>query len=122
MPEIIPNLHPLFVHFPIVLISVSALFHIAAVATQGKSCASYCAILAHATLWLGALAALPTAWYGGELVYRHGLGVLSLPVAGSGQMHVHKHGSMMEGGEHVHDNVMHSEDDHYEHSHDKQAH
>ena len=28
MPEIIPNLHPLLVHFPIALISVSAFFHL----------------------------------------------------------------------------------------------
>lgn len=33
MPEIIPNLHPLLVHFPIVLVSVSVFFHVAALPT-----------------------------------------------------------------------------------------
>lgn len=64
MPEIIPNLHPMFVHFPIALISVSAFFHVTALAVRGKPCATHCAILAHTTLWLGALAVLPTVFFG----------------------------------------------------------
>ena len=64
MPEIIPNLHPMLVHFPIALISVSAFFYVVAIATQGKACAAHCAILAHTTLWLGALAVLPTVFFG----------------------------------------------------------
>jgi len=65
MPEIIPNLHPLLVHFPIALVSVSAFFHVASIVTRSKpACATYCAVLAHTTLWLGALAALPTAFFG----------------------------------------------------------
>jgi len=172
MPEIIPNLHPLFVHFPIVLISVSALFYVVAIVMRDKPSGTHCAIIAHTTLWLGALAALPTvffgwqafntvnhdeaghvamlahrvwalgtlavlvvlagwdtwrnkvdaipvwwfagamigawgmvattAWRGGELVYRHGLGVMSLPVAESSQPHGHEYDSTMEGGEHAH--------------------
>lgn len=170
MIEIIPNLHPLFVHFPIALLSVSAFFHVAAKAMRGKRrFASPCAVLAHTTLWLGALFALPTvilgwqafnsvkhdeaghiamsahlawamptflllaliagwdawrnkvdappsgmfiaavlaawimvgitAWHGGELVYRHGLGVMSLPAAEDAEEHEHDHGT---GHEHTH--------------------
>jgi uncharacterized membrane protein len=65
MIEVIPNFHPLFVHFPIALISVSAFFHLAArLLSNQPRYASPCAVLAHATLWLGALAALPTALLG----------------------------------------------------------
>lgn len=192
MPEIIPNLHPVMVHFPIALIAVSALFHVAAIATRGKACATHCAILAHTTLWLGALAAVPTAlfgwlafnsvnhdeaghiamlahrtwalatlavlvvlagwdawrskvdavpawwfagavigawgmvattaWHGGELVYRHGLGVLSLPAAESGQGYGHAHGAAMDAEEHPPAAAMHPDDDAHEHSHDGHAH
>ena len=38
-----------------------------------------------------------TGWHGGELVYRHGLGVMSLPVAeGEGHDHVHADGEIHE--------------------------
>jgi uncharacterized membrane protein len=159
MPEIIPNLHPVPVHFPIALISVVAFFHLAAIAARNKTCATPCAILAHATLWLGTLAAVPTvflgwqtfnsvnhdaaghaamrvhrawalgtlllllvlaawdawrskvdaiprgwfagavlgawgmvavtAWHGGELVYRHGVGVMAVPPVDHGHEHCH---------------------------------
>ncbi len=169
MPEIIPNLHPLFVHFPIALLSVSAFLHLATKAMQGKPYYAHpCAILAHTTLWLAALTALPavlfgwqafnsvnhddaghtvmlthrawalatfaviavvaawdvwrnkvdiapkwsfslavlvawvmlsiTAWHGGELVYRHGLGVMSLPAAAED---LHPHGATSEPHEHA---------------------
>ncbi|MBD3609258.1 MAG: DUF2231 domain-containing protein, partial [Gammaproteobacteria bacterium] len=38
-----------------------------------------------------------TGWYGGELVYRHGLGVMSLP-----SMDDHDHGAHGDGGDHNH--------------------
>ena len=181
LPEIIPNLHPLFVHFPIALVSLSALFHVAAAALRGKPCATHCAILAHTTLWLGALAALPTvffgwqafnsvshdeashaamlvhrawalvaltvllvlavwdiwrnkvdtkpalwfvalvigawglvattAWHGGELVYRHGLGVMSLPEPESEHGHAHSPSEAEVMGASAHDHE-HTDSDH----------
>lgn len=47
MPEIVPNLHPLMVHFPIALVTVSAFFHIVAIATRGKPFSRKFSILAH---------------------------------------------------------------------------
>lgn len=162
MSEVIPNWHPLLVHFPVALISVSAFFHLATLAIWGRhKSAVHCAVLAHATLWMGALAAVlaamlgwlafstvdhdeaghaamqihrawalgtlavlmilagwdfwhrkieekpewwfagmvvaawalvaTTAWYGGELVYRHGLGVMATSITASEAGHQHHH-------------------------------
>ena len=185
MPEIIPNLHPLLVHFPIALIFVSAFFHVAAIAMRGKACAAHCSILAHTTLWLTALVALPTAffgwqafnsvnhdeashaamlihrtwalgtlvvvevlagwdawrnkvdampiwwfagvvigawglvaitaWHGGELVYRHGLGVMSLPIPQDGVGHSHHRDSTASSGGHPHADIV-PDDQVHEHS------
>jgi uncharacterized membrane protein len=65
MIEVIPNWHPLFVHFPIALVTLSAAFHVVAILLRNQlRFASHCAVLAHATLWLAAFAALPTALMG----------------------------------------------------------
>lgn len=42
-------------------------------------------------LALAAALLLTTAWHGGELVYRHGLGVMSLPETGEETGHEHTH-------------------------------
>lgn len=191
MPEIIPNLHPLMVHFPIALVTVSAVFHVAAVTTREKPLFRNFAILAHTLLWISALSVLPavffgwqaynsvthddashaamlihrnwalattivliilaswdvrrnkidsapawwfviavigawsmvaiTAWHGGELVYRHGLGVMSLPVLEDGTGHGHHHDSTIHSDEHHHadtvlDDQMHEHSQH-DHTH-----
>ncbi len=168
MIEIIPNGHPLLVHFPIALISVSAVFHLAtSLLFKQARLAAQCAVLAHGTLWLAALSVLPTvlfgwlasntvnhdeashaamllhrnwalasallmlilaawdakrhlvdalpkrgqvavvlfawglvastAWHGGELVYRHGLGVMSLP-----DIHAEQDAAQHDAGGHEH--------------------
>jgi len=60
-----------------------------------------------------------TAWHGGELVFRHGLGMLSLPAVESDQMHGHAHGSTMDGEEHPHTDAMSPQDNAHEHSHEQ---
>ncbi len=173
MIEVIPNWHPLFVHFPIALVSLSAAFHVTAILLRKRTrFASHLNVLAHSTLWLAALAALPTAlmgwlafnsvdhdeaghaamilhrswalasllallllaswdvwrnkvdatpawpvacavilawalvastaWHGAELVYRHGLGVISLPAHTVSEVHEHEHEPMHETLPHSH--------------------
>lgn len=150
MPEIIPNYHPLFVHFTIALITTSLVTLILGwIFTPWKTARKECFIVSRWCLWLGALASIitiaagfqayatvahdtvshrvmnihriwgiatfvliwvmtiwswvllikrrnpkwlftlgmiiifgfvvTTGWYGTELVYRYGTGVLSLP-------------------------------------------
>lgn len=173
MIEIIPNWHPVFVHFSIGLLSISALFHLVAV-TNSKSTNYYqFESVANWNLWLGALFALvtiiagwfaynsvehdtpshlamtdhknwglgtavffivlaiwsfqrarksipiswglavlmlvasallaTTGWKGGELVYRHGLGVMSLPEKSEHDHQAHDHGDP--GSDSHHDNL-----------------
>ncbi len=165
MIEIIPNLHPAFVHFPIAFITaalaftaIGTLFRNGAYAAQclitgrwmlwgaalfapiaavfgwfafnsvAHDEVSHAAMILHRNLALGALAALlalaawdvwrgrsgkmpspnipspgflvllvaawllvtSTAWHGAELVYRHGLGVMSLPKS-EAPGHPHEH-------------------------------
>lgn len=64
MMEIIPNLHPLFVHFPIALIAASLLFHLGAALSGEHRLAGEWSMTARWVLWLGALSTLPAAWFG----------------------------------------------------------
>ena len=159
--QIIPNLHPAIVHFPIALTVIAFLLSLAAYVRPGHPSAAQLAAAGHFTLWLAAIGAaiavlfgwlaynsvnhddaghaamllhrswaVPTAlglillaswdawkyranqlisvpmlfilfllsqsiaitaWLGGEVVYRHGIGVLSLP-ASEGAGHSHHHG------------------------------
>ena len=160
--QIIPNFHPIVVHFPIALTIVAFLFSFAAYARRRHPISAQLTAAGHFTLWLAAIGAavavllgwlafnsvnhddaghaamllhrswaIPTAvglillscwdawkyrvnelisvpmlfllfllsqaiavtgWLGGEVVYRHGIGVLSLPsseISAHGQHHLH---------------------------------
>ena len=168
MIEIIPNWHPLFVHFPIAFATAAVFFVLIGKLFKAKPWAKQCLIFGRWMLWaaalfaciaavfgwfaynsvehdeaghlamtlhrnlalmaLGALvllavidlwpkrtATLPSyglltlliaswllvvnaAWHGGEVVYRHGLGVMALPdVESEAQPHQH------DGAEHDHE-------------------
>ncbi|HQS37546.1 MAG: hypothetical protein B7Y16_00310 [Methylotenera sp. 24-45-7] len=160
--QIIPNFHPIVVHFPIALTIIAFLLSIAAYARRSHPISAQLAAAGHFTLWLAAIGAatavlfgwlafnsvnhddaghaamllhrswaIPTAlglillaswdawkyrvnelksvpmlfvlfllsqaiavtaWLGGEVVYRHGIGVLSLP-ASEGTGHGHHEGA-----------------------------
>lgn len=160
--QIIPNYHPIVVHFPIALTIVAFLFSIAAYARRSHPVSAQMAAAGHFTLWLAAIGAAAavlfgwlaynsvnhddaghaamllhrawavptviglillaswdawkyrvnelisvpmlfllfllsqaiavTGWLGGEVVFRHGIGVLSLPsseISEHGQHHEH---------------------------------
>lgn len=161
MIEIIPNLHPIFVHFTVALLIITAITHLLSHFLPNGELANQLAIVARWNLWIGvgftlltvaagwyafytvnhdapshiamvehrnwAMATLAlflciagweyylsrqgkdkgwlftgllviaaglllsTAWHGGELVYRYGLGVMSMPKA-EGPGHAHDHG------------------------------
>lgn len=179
MIEIIPNWHPIFVHFTVALFSIATALHLVSPLVQNRELKAQWRIVARWNLWLGmaisvvtvltgwyayntvehdalshqamtehrnwALATVTlffiatawsiiryrsgkeasalllillalamtslgsTAWRGGEIVYRYGLGVMSLPNAGS-------HGHKEDIAVHDHNNAD-STDDH----HDKEA-
>lgn len=168
MIEIIPNWHPVFVHFPIAFATATVFFFVAGKLFPDKTWAAQCLLIGRWMLWaaaifaciaavfgwfaynsvahdeaghlamtmhrnwalsaLGALvllaalevrsrrtAAMPSygflvllvaawllvvsaAWHGGEVVYRHGLGVMSLPEAEESG-HTHEHGAGHDHGE-----------------------
>ncbi len=161
MLQIVPNWHPIFVHFSVALLSSAAILHLLSHFVTNAERADQCALVGRWNLWLGAgftlftlgagwyayntvthdtpshaamkdhrdwalataavffsivvweillqrhkqgrswlftgllLAAagllVTTAWHGGELVYRYGLGVMSLPKS-EGDGHAHEHG------------------------------
>lgn len=182
MIEIIPNWHPIFVHFTVALLSIGVLLKVASYLSRSESLKGQWRLVARWNIWIGAgfvvLTVLTgviayntvahdtpshaamtdhrnwalttalvflaiagwlvllvradkersglfitilllatgllavTAWKGGELVYRHGLGVMSLPRADN-HGHVagepHDHGKAVES---VHDHA----DDHHDNS------
>ena len=161
MFQILPNWHPIFVHFSVALLSVAAAFHLASHFVSKPALATQWTIVARWNLWLGigltlltvaagwyayytvdhdapshvamtehrnwamvtlvlflgiaaweyylhrhakgkgwlftgllivaAMLLISTAWHGGELVYRYGLGVMALPKS-EGAGHAHDHG------------------------------
>lgn len=174
MFEIIPNWHPIFVHFTVALLSLAVVF-VAVAPFVKPPLKEQWQILARWLLWLGAGFTLitgltglyayntvahdtpshaamtdhrnwaiativlffalavwsivwirkrkplgvafvicmllagttlaSTAWRGGEVVYRYGLGVMSLPQA-EGEGHAHSHGNPHGHGGSDHDEVM----------------
>ena len=184
MIEIIPNWHPIFVHFTVALISVATILKLSTYVIKNEIIREQLRTVARWNLWIGAgfvvvtvltgwvafnsvshdtpshlamtehrnwalvtatlilfvagwsikhvragknahvvlvLALVVaatlvtiTAWRGGELVYRYGLGVMSLPKASS-----HDHAS---GEEHGHDSEMTNSHDNADGHHDKSAH
>ncbi len=197
MPEIIPNWHPIFVHFTVALLSLSVILFVVSNFVSGTLREQWL-IVARWSLWFGAgitlltglagldayntvahdtasheamtehrnwaitviilfplLAAwvawcmrsgkslgkgfialmlvggvllLSTAWHGGEVVYRYGLGVMSLPdvdshehvQGGDGKAHGHDDGKTPAGDdEHAHEPRQGAAaDDGHEHAHD----
>lgn len=182
MIEIIPNWHPIFVHFTVGLLLSTVAFHVAAVITGSDPLKQTLSSVANWTLWAGTVITIATvaagwiafntvnhdtpshhvmlehrnlammtlatfiavalwswfrakknapiqwpvviavciagvllistAWHGGELVYRHGLGVMSLP-----KQEAHTHG---EGVAHDHapPGETHKPADEHDHEHD----
>ncbi len=168
MFDILPNWHPIFVHFTVALLIVAAALHVASHFVSDKKLIDQWTATARWNLWIGvgttmltvaagmyayytvdhdapshaamtvhrnwalattvvflgivawelwlvrhgrgkswmftgllavaAVLLLTTAWHGGELVYRHGLGVMALPKV-EGEGHAHEHA---DGAEHGH--------------------
>jgi len=190
--QIIPNLHPMVVHFPIALTFIAFLLSLAAYMLPRHAVSAQLAAAGHLTLWIAALSAatavlfgwlafnsvnhddaghaamllhrawaIPTAvglvllaswdawkhrvnelmslpmlillfvlsgsiavtgWLGGEVVYRHGIGVLALPSNEASEHSLHHEHGGKDAAEHAH--VMSeatadkNSDEHTEHYHD----
>lgn len=188
--QVIPNLHPMIVHFPIALTLIAFLLSMAAYVRRSHPVSEQLAAAGHFTLWLAAFGAatavvfgwlaynsvnhddaghaamllhrawaVPTAiglillaswdawkhrinelmsvpalillfalsesvavtgWLGGEVVYRHGIGVLSLPVSeGAGHSHHHDHGGA-DATTDNHGTTDAAPEEHTEHRHDNE--
>lgn len=73
MPEIIPNYHPIFVHFTIALISTSLAMLVLSYLLRSKhNIQQECLIVSRWCLWLGALASLATIAAGFHAFYTVG--------------------------------------------------
>ena len=64
MIEIIPNLHPLAVHFPIALSAAALFFQLGARLFSPRPWAQQWAVVGHWILWLAALSAVVAAFFG----------------------------------------------------------
>lgn len=69
MPAIIPNWHPIFVHFTVALLSIAAILHLASHFVTNTTRAEQCALVARWNLWLGAGFTLFTVAAGGYAYY-----------------------------------------------------
>ena len=61
---ILPNWHPIFVHFTVALLSISAIFHVLAIFMKPSGWRDEFTILARWTLWLGAAITVITVIFG----------------------------------------------------------
>lgn len=174
MIEIIPNWHPIFVHFTVALITISALCYFIGIFSTKYSLGREFLIVGRWCLWFGAIAAIATviagfiayysvahdtpshlamtehrnwaiatfvvilfvtiwslwqhfkkksvgimfvmamiitfflvtitAWHGAEVVYRYGIGVLSLPKS-EGKGHQHSHDNKQKTSPAIHPNT-----------------
>ena len=195
MIEIVPNWHPIFVHFTVGLLSVATILHVAALLTSKPELRSQLQITGRWNLWIGVLISIATVlagwfaynsvnhdtashlvmtqhrnialvtmgffvlmaiwswlgyrkglviswlftilllvainvlavivWYGGEIVYRHGLGVMSLPEPdkhGHAAGEAHDHGTAgsheVKGHETVGEVSAHDDKPVEDHTHD----
>ena len=191
MIEVLPNWHPILVHFTVALMTVAALCFLFAHLFQGSQSRDQLLTVAKWNFWIGSLSAIATvlagwyafntvshdtpshtamtmhrnwalvtlviilildgwlwriqkvrttgitnsfavvlivllgllgstAWQGGELVYRYGLGVMSLPAAGGGDGHDHDHGDSHETPAPMeHDTNSNTKHEESEHMHDE---
>jgi len=69
MIEIIPNWHPVFVHFTIALFSISTLFYLVSHITSNTELQSQWLVVAKWNLWIGAMITLVTVAAGWQAYY-----------------------------------------------------